>query len=235
MINPHRLSERHWHISHAIALEIVLDETDINELRKAISYLRTISRHQDLGKHLLTYYQTLIRHGSTISHSNKTQKYYESLYDIFDYYLRQLLRQEFNDFEVVCQVLGWASGLAKYYETLLPKDGSKKAKIKNHLRQQLEDYQQAIKKSPSISSTSSPESAPNVIDMELKEGHILDAVATKKGSRNRVTYQCCGHMFNEREAKNYDKIPLNQPIKVEIKSLKDDGTINHIKFTEDAG
>lgn len=235
MMSSHRLSERHLHISHAIALEIVLEKTDINELKKAISYLRTISNRQDLGRHFLVYCQTLEEYGDTISHSNKTKQYYQSLLSIFDYYLRQCLKQDFNNFEVVCEILCWASGLAKYYRTLLPKNGREEAAVNNHLRQQLEDYQQAIKKSPSISSTSPPESAPNVIDMELKEGQILDAVATKKGSKKKVTYQCCGDFFSEREAKNYDKVPLNQPIKVEIKSLKDDGTINHIKFTEDAG
>lgn len=234
-MSSHQLSERHWHISHAIALEIVLEETDINELKKAISYLRTISNRQDLGRHFLVYCQTLEEHGDTISHSKKTKQYYKSLLSIFDCYLRQYLKQDFNNFEVVCEILCWASGLAKYYKTLLPKNRREEAAVKNHLRQRLDNHLHTIEQLPSVPETCSPESAPNVIDMELKEGQILDAVATKKGSKKKVTYQCCGDFFSEREAKNYDKVPLNQPIKVEIKSLKDDGTINHIKFTEDAG
>ncbi|TVR16357.1 MAG: hypothetical protein EA395_00415 [Phormidium sp. GEM2.Bin31] len=120
---------------------IVLEKTDINELKKAISYLRTISNRQDLGRHFLVYCQTLEEHGDTISHSKKTKQYYKSLLSIFDYYLRQCLKKDFKNFEVVCEILCWASGFAKYYKTLLPKNAREEAAVKNHLRQQLKDYQ----------------------------------------------------------------------------------------------
>ena len=205
MLNSHRLSERHWHISHAIALEVVLDKTDINEFKKAISYLRTISHRRDLGHHFLTYCQTLEKNGNTIAHSSQTKQYYKSLLSIFDYYLRQCLKQDFNNFEVLCEVLCWASSLAKYYKTLLPSNRQNNSSAENELRQRLDNHLQTIKELPSVPVTSSPESTSNVIDVE--KGQILEAIATKKGSKNKVTYECLGQTFSEKEAKNYDKNP----------------------------
>lgn len=232
MINSHRLSERHWHISHAIALEVVLDKTDINELKKSIYYLRTISHRRDLGRHFLIYCETLEKHGNTIAHSSQTKQYYKSLLSIFDYYLRQCLKQDFNNFEVLCEVLCWASGLAKYYKTVLSSNRQEDSIAENDLRQELDDHLQTIKRLPMVPITSSLKSTSKVMDVE--EGQILEAIATKKGSKNKVTYECLGQTFSEKESRNYDKIPLNQPINVEVKSLNEDGSINHIKFTENS-
>ncbi len=228
-MKPQGMSQKHWDIAHAIALEVVLDETDINELKKAISYLRTIAHREDLGRHFLTYYHTLLKHGRKISHSQKTEAYYKSLLEIFDYYLRQCLKQQFNNFEVVCGVLGWASRLAQYYKPE-PKINDR---VKAELGDVLQQRQDSIR-NPSSDSTVTPsdESNSNSPLKQLEVGQILDAIATKKVSKNKVTYQCLGRVFNEKEQKNYDNIPLNRPINVEVRSLKNDGSINHIKFTE---
>jgi hypothetical protein len=230
-MKPQEMSQQHWDIAHAIALEVVLDETDINELKKAISYLRTIAHREDLGRHFLTYYQTLLRHGRTISHSQKTEKYYKSILDIFDYYLRQCLKQQFNNFQVVCEVLGWSARLAQYYKP----EGKFNDRVKAELGDLLQQRQDSIRnQSRNFTVTPPDESNFNNPLKQVEVGQILDAVATKKGSRNRVTYECLGQTFSEREARNYNKIPLNQPINVEVKSLKDDGSINHIKFTKNS-
>lgn len=230
-MKPQGMSQQHWDIAHAIALEVVLDKTDINELKKAISYLRTIAHREDLGRHFLTYYQTLLRHGRTISHSQKTEKYYKSLLEIFDYYLRQCLKQQFNNFQVVCEVLGWAARLAQYYKP----ERRFEDRVKAELRDFLEQRQDSIRNSSRDSTVTPPdESNSNNPLKQVEVGQILDAVAIRKGSKNRVTYECLGQTFSEKETKKYDKIPLKQPINVEVKSLNEDGSINHIKFTENS-
>lgn len=65
---------------------------------------------------------------------------------------------------------------------------------------------------------------------QFKVGDILDAKVIKKSRGKKVTYEIEGISYTEKEQKKFDIIPENQIVKVEIKSLKEDGSINHIKF-----
>ncbi|GGA44709.1 hypothetical protein [Okeania sp. KiyG1] len=65
---------------------------------------------------------------------------------------------------------------------------------------------------------------------QFQVADILDALVIKKSQGNFVTYEIEGIPYKEKEAKKFDLIPDNQTVKVIIKSLKEDGSINHIKF-----
>ena len=66
------LTSTQWQIAHAIALQLVHADNDVNEFRKAISYLRAYSNREDAGKKFFDYLNTLARNGNRIGHSKKT-------------------------------------------------------------------------------------------------------------------------------------------------------------------
>ena len=109
------LTDAQWKIADAIARQLVLDEVDVNELRKAIAYLRETVDKEDAGKNFFDYLKTLVRHGDTIGHSKRTVGYYRSLDTICSQYL--------SDYQAdpprMLFLLGWAARLVKYY-----RDGS---------------------------------------------------------------------------------------------------------------
>ncbi|MEO1744447.1 MAG: hypothetical protein AAFR99_21925, partial [Cyanobacteria bacterium J06629_9] len=73
------LTDVQWQIADAIARQLVLDGTDVNELRKAMAYLRQVSDQENAGKRFFDYLKTLVRQGNSIGHSKKTVDYYRSL------------------------------------------------------------------------------------------------------------------------------------------------------------
>ena len=70
--------EVHWQLADAIARKLVLEETDVNELRKVLSYGRAYG--PTVGKSgFFDYLKTLAKAGDRIGHSQKTKGYYQSL------------------------------------------------------------------------------------------------------------------------------------------------------------
>lgn len=62
-------------------------------------------------------------------------------------------------------------------------------------------------------------------------GMVFEAIVlekTKKGSK--VKYDIFDEIYPEKEPKAFDKIPESGAVMVQIKSLKEDGRINHVKF-----
>lgn len=53
------MTEKHWEIAHAIAQSLVKDGTDVNELGKAIAYLRSILNESDAGDRFFKYLKPL--------------------------------------------------------------------------------------------------------------------------------------------------------------------------------
>ena len=68
MIKTEELSDSQWQTSHQIAIKLAKG-TDVNEFRKAIAYLKTISDREDAGKSFFSYLNTLSRNGDKIGHS----------------------------------------------------------------------------------------------------------------------------------------------------------------------
>ena len=70
-----------------------------------------------------------------------------------------------------------------------------------------------------------------IADYNLKEGDIVEATVTHKGSKKMVTYQVGDLSVKQREPKKYGEIPEGAQVKILIKSIKDDN-IKHVKFVE---
>lgn len=83
------LTESQWQIADAIARQLVLDDVDVNELQKAIAYLRSTVDKENAGKNFFDYLKELVRHGNTIGHSKRTVGYYRSLDSICNQYLQE--------------------------------------------------------------------------------------------------------------------------------------------------
>ncbi len=69
------LTEVQWQVADAIARTMILEEADVNELKKAISYLRASANSEQAGKQFFNYLKTLVRNGDRIGHSKKTLGY----------------------------------------------------------------------------------------------------------------------------------------------------------------
>ena len=87
MLADTELTDPQWQIADAIARQLVLDEADVNELQKAIAYLRSIASGEAAGKKFFDYLKTLVRHGKTIGHSKRTEGYYRTLDEVCSQYL----------------------------------------------------------------------------------------------------------------------------------------------------
>jgi mannose/fructose/N-acetylgalactosamine-specific phosphotransferase system component IIB len=63
-------------------------------------------------------------------------------------------------------------------------------------------------------------------------GQMIEAQVKQKLKGNKVTYLIGDLSFTEKEPRSFERIPESGEVKVEIKSLKEDGSINHVKFVQ---
>jgi uncharacterized glyoxalase superfamily protein PhnB len=211
------LTSTQWQVADAIARQLVLDKADANELRKTIAYLRAYSDREDAGKKFFDYLNTLARNGNRIGHSKRTQGYLESIAATCQQYLETYK----GDVPVMLQVLGWAARLMQYYKEAGPIGELNVVSV--------DDI-------PSEAQKIREEKINQLIASEsLEVGKQLDAIVLgKKQKGSEVTYEISGVSYKEKEKKLFDTIPGNGSVIVEIKSLKDDGSINHVKFVRKA-
>lgn len=127
MIATDPLTDAQWQIADAIARQIVLDGTDISELKKTISYFREHVHREDAGKKFFDYLKVLVRHGKTVSHSNKTVEHYKSV----DAVCTQYLSDYQSDAPKMLVLLGWAERLARYYKEGVPAGEIEKPTVKS--------------------------------------------------------------------------------------------------------
>ncbi|MGC9504920.1 hypothetical protein [Baaleninema sp.] len=214
----YQLSERQWHLAHLVAQQLVRRDTDPNELGKVMAYLRAIADRPDAGERFFKYLKTLSSQGDKIAHSQQTQEYFASMNEVCQEYLQG----EVSKPEVLMQIIGWSFRLMRYYKEGVP-PGERNQKF-GEFKEQLQNHESQYKKS--LKKLSQKQS--------FHVGQILEAeVIKKKQKGSEVTYNYLGVSFAEKEAKKFNLIPENKVVKVEIKSLKEDGTINHIKFVSE--
>ena len=96
------LTEVQWQIAHAIAQTLVKADTDVNELGKAIAYLRTYANQENAGAKFLEYLKILVRNGRQIGHSKRTTDYYENIENACSQYLKAYQ----DDAHVMLKILG---------------------------------------------------------------------------------------------------------------------------------
>ena len=200
------LTNAQCQIADAIARQLVLDGTDVNELRKAIAYLRTIAGKENGGKQFFDYLKTLVRHGKSVGHSQQTVEYYRSL----DSICSERLADYQDDALKMLFLLGWAARLVKYYKEGVPTGELKVTEIKSEREMELEAVV-----------------ASNIFEV----GQTLEATITAiKG--NKVTYEILGTIrLTQKEPKlmKAGVLTEGQSLTVKITTLKDDDSIKKVK------
>lgn len=199
------LTSTQWQVADAIARQLVLEQTDLNEFRKTISYLRAYSARPDAGKKYFDYLNALARNGNRIGHSKRTQGYLENITATCQKYLDSYK----DDAATLLQILGWAARLMQYYKQAGP----------------IGEIPE-----PTIQSEREAEIQAVVASQEFYEGQTLEAlVAGVKG--NKVTYEMLGTLrLTTKEPKHAKVLSEGQSVTVEITALKPDGSPKNVKF-----
>jgi len=205
MLTTESLSETQWQIAHNIAITLVKENADVNELGKTIAYLRTIINQPNAGAKFFKYLKTLASNGRQIGHSSKTTDYYRSI----ERTCNQYLQTEQANAEIMLVILGWTARLMRYYKDASP----------------IEE----ITIPPSAESERQAEIAEVTSSHNFTIGQILEAtVAAIKG--NKVTYEILGTIkLTEKEPKKASLLSEGQIVKVEIVDLKEDGSLKKVK------
>jgi hypothetical protein len=198
------LTEVQWQIAHAIAQTLVKADTDVNELGKAIAYLRAYANRDNAGARFFDYLKTLVKNGKQIGHSKRTTDYYENIENACSQYLKAYQ----DEAATMLQILGWASRLMRYY-----KNAGSIGEIT----------------APVMESVRQVEIAEVISAHDFAIGQILEATVTAvKG--NKVTYELLGTIkLTEKEPKQANLLSEGQEVKVEILDLKEDGSIKKVK------
>ncbi|MBE9011707.1 hypothetical protein IQ250_16000 [Pseudanabaenaceae cyanobacterium LEGE 13415] len=183
------LTTEQWNVAYKIAEALNREGVKVNELQKAIAYLRSFNPNE--GAKFFTYLQVLEREGYRVGHSKETPRYYRTL--------NQVCRQHLSgDVPKMLQVLGWAARLLHYYSS-----GGLVAEV-----------------------------ATSAIAAETVEvGQVLDATIEKKEGME-VTYRVAGVKRSNTERKRHQDLQVGAAVKVEVVSLKEDGTIKKIRLWE---
>ena len=199
------LTDIQWQIAHALAQTLVQEDTDVNELGKAIAYLRAYTNRENAGTKFFDYLKTLARNGRQIGHSQRTSDYYQTIANTCSKYLKA----HQDNAAVMLHILGWASRLMRYY-----KNSGSIGEIT----------------APLVESARQAEIAEVVSSHNFALGQILEAtVIGIKG--NKVTYEILGTIkLTEKEPKKAQSFSEGQKVKVEILDLKEDRSIKKVKW-----
>ncbi|MBW4667766.1 MAG: hypothetical protein KME60_10080 [Cyanomargarita calcarea GSE-NOS-MK-12-04C] len=201
------LTEAESQLAHNLAITLVKEDTDVNELGKAIAYLRSIVNQPDAGTRFFKYLKTLVTNGRQIGHSGKTTDYYRSMESACSKYLQS----QQNNAHSMLKILGWAMRLMRYYQ-VSPVEEITVAEISI---QQLSERQAEIAK---------------VLQSQKFEiDQVLDASVISVKS-NKVTYEILRTIkMTEKEPKKASSLTEGQIVKVKIVALKEDGSIKSVK------
>ncbi len=206
-LSSESLTNTQWEVAHAIAKTLVKEDTDINELGKAIAYLRSIVHETNAHTKFFTYLKTLVSNGRQISHSNQTPKYYRNIESTCSDYLKTVA-----DAQTILKILGWVSRLMRYY-----KDGG------------VPIGEIAPPTALPVESARQQEIAKVMESQNFQVDQILEATVTKI-SGNKVTYEILGTIkLTEKEPKKASVLQEGQTVNVRVVSLKDDGSIKSVK------
>ncbi|MEA5565773.1 hypothetical protein [Anabaena sp. UHCC 0399] len=205
------ITDAQWEIAHAIALTLVKDNTDVNELGKAVAYLRGYVHQPDATSRFFKYLKTLVINGRQIGHSGKTTDYYRSIDKACSDYLKSV-----SDADTILQILGWVSRLMRYYKDA----GVPIGEI-------------ATPTAPSVESTRQAEIAQASSNQNFVVGQIMEAIVTAiKG--NKVTYEILEttQKLTQKEPRKAPLLSEGQKVKVEILDFKEDGSIRKVQCIE---
>lgn len=203
------MTDQNWEIAYAIAQSLVEKKTDVNELKKAISYLRNsiLQNQLDIGPRFFTYLKTLTKNAQSVSHSKSTIDYYKAIADACKP-LEKLQQQP----KAILLILGWVARLMKYYK----EGGSIEIS--------------ASDPAPPIVSERQLEITKITQSQTFQLDQILDATVVKV-SDSKVTYELFGIIrLTEKKPKKASGFQEGQAVKVKVEGLKEDGSIRKIKW-----
>ena len=192
------LTTLQWETAHNIARELVLEDTDANEVGKANDYLCYYAK---TGAQFFKYLQTLAKQGRSIGHSKKTSIYYENMADVCSKYL-----QNYQDnLEIIQQIMGWTFRLMRYYKEGVPIE-------------ELEELVANTEQTPILSDRQA-EIAEAIASQKFAEGQEVEATVTNiKG--NKVTYEIQGTIkLTQKEPKKYKQLKVRITVRSNFKSL----------------
>ncbi|MBD2677357.1 MULTISPECIES: hypothetical protein [Nostoc] len=202
------LTDAQWEIAHAIAQTLVKENTDVNELGKAVAYLRASVQQPNATSRFFTYLKTLVSNGRQIGHSGRTTDYYRSIEKACSDYLKGV-----SDAHTMLQILGWVSRLMRYYKDA----GVPIGEI-------------STPTTPVVESARQAEIAKVAQAQDFQVGQIIEAKVTKING-NKVTYEILGTIkLTEKEPKQAASLQEGQMVNVKILSVKDDGSVKSVKF-----
>jgi len=205
------LTDTQWEIAHAIALTLVKENTDVNELGKAVAYLRSIVQQTDATSRFFKYLKTLVSNGRQIGHSKKTTDYYISIDKACSDYLKNI-----SNAHTILQILGWVSRLMRYYKDAGVPIGEVPTPT-----------------APPTESARQKEIAKASSSYNFKIGQLIEAViAVIKNVE--VTYEIVltKQILSKKEHKKAQFLKEGQKVKVEILELKEDGSIRKIQIID---
>lgn len=202
------LTEAESQRAHNLAITLVKKETDVNELGKAIAYLRSIVNQPDATKRFFKYLKTLVTNGRQIGHSGRTTDYYRNI----EQACNQHLQSEQLGASDMLKILGWAMRLMRYYKTT-PIDDITVTSIPQ--QEQVSERQAEI--------------AQVLQSQKFEIDQIVDAkVLSIKG--NKVTYEILGTIkLTEKEPKKATSLKEKEITKVKVIALKEDGSPKSVK------
>ncbi|MBD2516414.1 hypothetical protein H6G93_15605 [Nostoc sp. FACHB-973] len=208
MLTTESLTEAESQLAHNLAITLVKEDTDVNEVGKVIAYLRSIVGEPDAGRRFFTYLKTLVTNGRQIGHSGRTTDYYRSI----ERACNQYLQSEQKNAQTMLKILGWAMRLMRYYKVSPIEEMS-------------------ISQSTEVEQISERQAEIAVVfqSQKFEIDQILDAtVLGVKG--NKVTYEMLGAIkLTEKEPRKAASLKEGQVVKVKISALKDDGSIKNVK------
>ncbi|MGB3492289.1 MAG: hypothetical protein WBA57_06150 [Elainellaceae cyanobacterium] len=204
MLSTDELTDTQWQVADAIARQLVIEGTDVNELRKSISYLREYVDRENAGKAFLDYLKTLVRKGNQIGHSKRTVDYYKSLDAACEKYLKDYQDKA----PQMLMILSWAARLVQYYDKGVPTGEIQQIEVMSEREAEIQAVTQT---------------------RTFEVGQELPATVTAiKG--NKVTYEILGTIrLTPKEARLAGKLTEGQEVSVRIEDLKDDGSIKRVK------
>lgn len=201
------LTEHQWGIAHAIAQTLVKEQTDVNELGKAIAYLRASVNDPNAGARFFKYLKTLVSNGRQIGHSKKTSDYYWNI----DRACGEYLQSEQTNPQKMLEILGWSARLMKYYKEAGPIEEIAAPVAESGRQSEIAQVTQSQK-----------------FEIDQKLEAIVIAV---KG--NKVTYEILGTIkLTEKEPKKANSLQEKQAVQVKIVAIKEDGSIKSVKCVD---
>jgi hypothetical protein len=209
-LSSESLTDAEWDIAHAIAQTLVKEDTDVNELGKVVAYLRAIVKEPNATSRFFKYLKTLVSNGRVIGHSGKTPNYYRSIEKACSDSLKGV-----GDAYTILKILGWVSRLMRYYKDA----GVPIGEVPTPTASPVESSRQV-------------EIAKIVQSQNFQIDQILEAKVIKING-NKVTYEILGTIkLTEKEPKKASVLQEEQTVKVKIVSLKEDGSIKSVKYSD---